>query len=90
MKGLALLQDGGVEFNVLAVVHRHNARHPRAVYRFLKENGVRFMQFIPLVERRTEGSTLAGPPQQDELGCPEKHQHQRRTCPGSSLNLGAG
>jgi uncharacterized protein len=65
MKGLALLRDEGVEFNVLTVVHRHNARHPRAVYRFLKENGVQFMQFIPLVERRTDGTTLAGPPQQD-------------------------
>ena len=51
MRGLELLVQHGVEFNTLTVVHRHNARQPLEVYRFLKRHGSRFMQFIPLVER---------------------------------------
>ncbi|MFU8892304.1 MAG: anaerobic sulfatase-maturation protein [Luteolibacter sp.] len=51
MQGLACLIRNGVEFNTLTVVNRHNSREPMRVYRFLKEIGSRYMQFIPLVER---------------------------------------
>lgn len=51
MLGLGLLKKHGVEFNALAVVAREHARHPLDVYRFLKSQGVRFMQFLPIVER---------------------------------------
>lgn len=51
MEGLRLLQEHGVEYNVLCVVNRINVKHPLEVYRFFKEHGVRHMQFIPLVER---------------------------------------
>lgn len=51
MRGLRLLQDHGVEHNVLCVVHRENSRHPEEVYEFFKAEGIRFIQFIPLVER---------------------------------------
>ena len=50
VRGLELLTKHSVEFNTLTVVHRHNSRQPLAVYRFLKEMGSQFMQFIPLVE----------------------------------------
>jgi uncharacterized protein len=50
-RGLGLLRDHGVEFNALVVVNRHNGDHSRRVYRFLTENGVEFLQFIPIVER---------------------------------------
>ena len=62
MKTLGLLQKHGVEFNTLTVVSRDNASQPREVYRFLKDQGSRFMQFIPLVERGGDGKTLAPPP----------------------------
>lgn len=66
LRGLRSLQAHGVEFNTLTVVNRANARHPLKVYRFLKEIGSRFLQFIPLVERAArsaDGATaLAGPP----------------------------
>ncbi|WP_210275248.1 anaerobic sulfatase maturase [Martelella soudanensis] len=62
---LELLRDQKVEFNTLTVVHRQNARRPKEVYRFLKDMGVEFMQFIPLVERAAEGGMLAGPPEQE-------------------------
>src|SRR5512140_767742 len=51
MRGLEYLKKHRVEFNTLTVVQRDNSRHPVEVYRFLKEIGSRFMQFIPVVER---------------------------------------
>lgn len=53
MRGLAKLKEHHVDFNTLTVVHRKNSEHPLAVYRFLKEIGSGFLQFIPIVERRT-------------------------------------
>jgi len=47
---LRRLKRHGVEFNALTCVNRHNGDHPLRVYRFLKEQGVEFMQFIPIVE----------------------------------------
>lgn len=55
LRGLGILIKHGVQFNTLTVVHRRNAHHPLEVYRFLKECGSRFMQFIPVVERVTAG-----------------------------------
>jgi uncharacterized protein len=52
MRGLQKLKEHKVEFNTLTVVNRHNSQYPLEVYRFLKEVGSGFMQFIPVVERR--------------------------------------
>jgi uncharacterized protein len=65
MAAVELLKTHGVAFNALTVVNRLNARKPREVYRFLKEIGVDFVQFIPIVERSADGATLAGAPQQE-------------------------
>ncbi len=63
MRGLAVLKKHGVAFNTLTVVHRENARAPLAVYRFLRDVGSTFLQFIPVVERTPTGdaSRLALP-----------------------------
>jgi uncharacterized protein len=53
MRGLSKLREHNVEFNTLTVVHRKNSEYPLEVYRFLKEIGSGFMQFIPIVERET-------------------------------------
>ena len=50
MAGLDALKKGGVEFNTLTVVQRDNGDHPVEVYRFLKEIGSTYLQFIPIVE----------------------------------------
>ncbi len=51
LRGIETLKAFDVEFNTLTVVHRHNSQYPLEVYRFLKEIGSTFMQFIPIVER---------------------------------------
>ena len=67
MRGLKLLQKHGVEYNVLACVARETARRPLEVYRFLKSEGVEFIQFTPVIERLPDetsmrsGLRLAGP-----------------------------
>jgi len=65
MRGLAVLQRHGVDFNTLTVVHRESSRQSLKVYDFLKHIGSTHLQFIPLVERTghseavTEASVIA-------------------------------
>ncbi len=61
MRGLDLLKKHGCEFNTLTVVNRANSKESLRVYRFLKEIGSRFMQFIPLVERVAHGTDAGFP-----------------------------
>ena len=65
LRGLALLKRHRVDFNTLTVVHRANSQRPGEVYRFLKEIGSEFLQFIPLVERAASapGLGFAEPPE---------------------------
>jgi uncharacterized protein len=55
-----LMQQYGVEFNVLCTVHAQNADRPLDVYRYFRDElGARFIQFIPIVERvNSDGRTL--------------------------------
>ncbi len=52
MKAIRLLQEHAVEFNTITCVHRRNSGSPLEVYRFFREIGSGFMQFIPIAERR--------------------------------------
>lgn len=63
MQGVMLLRKNGVEFNTMSVINRQTADQPLDVYRFFKQIGSRFMQFLPVVERlsapgETDGLTL--------------------------------
>ncbi|MGD0229231.1 MAG: anaerobic sulfatase maturase [Syntrophorhabdales bacterium] len=50
-----LLRRHKVEFNILCTVNAKNADHPLEVYRFFRDVlGVRYIQFIPVVERINE------------------------------------
>jgi uncharacterized protein len=67
MAALERLQRHGAEYNVLACVDRNSSQHPLEVYRFLKQAGVKFMQFTPVVERlpgprdKARGLDFSGP-----------------------------
>ncbi|MGA2049378.1 MAG: anaerobic sulfatase maturase [Terracidiphilus sp.] len=52
MRGLSFLKKHGVDFNTLTVINRLNSYRPREVYRFLKEIGSKYLQFIPVVEQK--------------------------------------
>ncbi len=77
IQGLRLLQKHHVEFNILCVVSDANAAHPLEVYRYFKEIGATFIQFIPLVERKPSpsdcdcGRALSSPP---DLAKKEEHE----------------
>jgi uncharacterized protein len=51
MRGLQLLQKHEVEYNIMASVARETAQRPLEVYRFFKDAGVEFIQFVPIIER---------------------------------------
>lgn len=52
LRGIEALQARGIEFQVETAVSALTARHPLAVYRYLKSLGARQMQFLPLVQAR--------------------------------------
>lgn len=57
LRGLDALRRHGVEWNALTVVNAANAEHGTEVYRFLRDDlGATFIQLIPIVEPRADGS----------------------------------
>ena len=50
MRGVRLLQRAGVEFNTMSTVNKASEGRGKEVYRFLKEIGSHYMQFMPVVE----------------------------------------
>ncbi|MEN6347752.1 MAG: anaerobic sulfatase maturase [Armatimonadia bacterium] len=52
LRAARLMQEYGVEFNLLCTVNRQNGSQPLRVYRFFRDElGARYLQFIPIVER---------------------------------------
>jgi uncharacterized protein len=51
LQSFRMLQQHRVSCDLLCVVHHHNVRQPAAVYRFFKDIGVEYLQFLPLVTR---------------------------------------
>ena len=72
MRGLELLRKHKVDFNTLTVVNRANSQQPLEVYRFLKEIGSEFLQFIPLVERQVPGFDFVEPPEPGQPADPQE------------------
>jgi uncharacterized protein len=50
MKGIELLHRHNVDFNTLSTVNSYNVHYASETYRFLKNIGSGFMQFLPVVE----------------------------------------
>lgn len=59
VRGLRVLQEHGVDTNVLCTVNAVNADHPLVVYRHFRDDlGAEFVQFIPIVERVEPGQEV--------------------------------
>jgi len=54
MKGIEWLRRFNVEFNILVLLNRRNIKNPRELYHFFTDQGFRYLQFIPCVERDPE------------------------------------
>ncbi len=50
MKAVKLFRKYGVEFNILTVVNRQVAEHPKKVYSFLRSQNFRYLQFIECLD----------------------------------------
>lgn len=64
--GLELLRNNNVEFNVLVTLNSENTSKGREIYRFLVNRGVKYIQFIPILERKSDGSIA-------DFSCPPRH-----------------
>ena len=66
-RGMDCLRKHAVPFNALCAVHRANGDHAARVYRFFRDAGVTFLQFIPIVQPRPgvvrHGNPGAVPPE---------------------------
>jgi uncharacterized protein len=60
LKGIDRLRKYAVEFNTLTTVNRFNQDYPIDLYRFLKQIGSRYIQFLPVAEKtaRSDGRPL--------------------------------
>ena len=57
MRGWEYLTKHDVDYNILCTVHAANADHPLDVYHFFRDElKTEFIQFIPIIERATEGT----------------------------------
>jgi uncharacterized protein len=61
VRAAGLMQQEGVEFNILCTVNAANSRHPLKVYRFFRDElKAPYLQFIPIVERDNDTGDQEG------------------------------
>ncbi len=53
--GLELMRKHGVEFNILITLNSANAPHAGDIYRYFINRGIKYVQFIPILERDADG-----------------------------------
>jgi uncharacterized protein len=58
IRGIELLNKHGVEFNILVAVNAANVGMARGIYNFLLDLGIRYHQYIPIVEFDEQGQPL--------------------------------
>ncbi len=49
-KGIQNLKDAEAAFNILVLVNSENVKRPKELYRYFRDKGFKFLQFIPCVE----------------------------------------
>jgi pyruvate-formate lyase-activating enzyme len=83
VQALRLLQRHRIPTDTLCVVHDRNAGHPLEVYRYLREIGADYIQFLPLVNRDV-GDERAG------RGSQRAEERSRRPPYGGDGGIGVG
>ncbi len=58
LKGIAISQQHELEFNVLVLVNHLSAEYPDDILDFFLERGIRWLQFIPCVERDPQSGDI--------------------------------
>lgn len=58
LKGISILKNHKVDFNILTLVSKANADNAAEVYRYLVENGFLHHQYIPCVEATPDGAPM--------------------------------
>lgn len=59
VRGFRLLRDHGIDADVLCTLNAANMSAPLEVYRFFLAEGVRWLQFLPVVQRNADGRVSA-------------------------------
>jgi uncharacterized protein len=55
MRGYRLLRAHGIDPDVLCTISARNVGHPQDVYRFFLDEGIRWLQFLPVVKASLSG-----------------------------------
>jgi len=50
LRATDVMNEYGVEYNILAVINNDTVRHPLDIYRFFIDSGFHYLQFIPCLE----------------------------------------
>ncbi len=58
LRGIECLKRNKVEFNILVLVSRANVKEAATVYRYLRDSGFLFHQYIPCVEFDNDGNLM--------------------------------
>ncbi|MBP2656092.1 MAG: aslB [Firmicutes bacterium] len=58
LKGFRLLKEYDIPFNVLCCVTKESAYQAKEIYQFFKYEGIKFIQFIPIVERQPDAVAI--------------------------------
>ena len=58
LRGIECMRRARAEFNILTLVSQSNVRRGREVYRYVRDQGHRFHQYIPCVEFGPDGKPL--------------------------------
>lgn len=60
LHAIDLLKKYKVEFNTLTTINSFNSSYPVEIYKFLKDIGSQYIQFLPVVERIAQSATEDG------------------------------
>jgi len=68
MRGIQNLQNHNVNFNILVLVSKSNVHHAREIYRYLKDQGFYYHQYIECVEFDEQGQLMPYSIEPEEWG----------------------